>query len=176
MDLAPTGAGSKVIGKFFLDPYVRDDKGYAGGDKGWYVPLRPHSQTAGCTALGAMVLSLPIPNYGKPSLLSFHETEELLRNFGNLLQHSCSSGCKWADFSGNIGIEWDVLDMPGKFMSYWLYNPEVLRSLSGHWSTNEPLPNNVIDALCTSAGMQHLAGYNLCNELYRYHTIIMCHM
>lgn len=26
-----------VLGRFYMDPYIRDDKGYAGADKGWYV-------------------------------------------------------------------------------------------------------------------------------------------
>ena len=167
IDVGPGGC-NKVLGKFFLDPYIRDDKGYGGGDKGWYVPIRPHSSIAGCEALGAMVLSLPIPNYGKPSLLNISETEEILRNFGNLLLHVCSAtNCKWADLSGRMGLEWDVLHMHGIFMTHWLYVPEVLRSLSGHWSTNEPLPSNAIETLCTLAGKQHMAGYSLCNELYQ---------
>lgn len=166
IDVGP-GAENKVLGQFFLDPYVRDDKGYGGGDKGWYIPIRPHSSIAECEALGAMVLSLPIPNYGKPSLLNVAETEEILRNFGNLLVHVCSSKvCKWTDLSGRTGLEWDVLDLGGNFMTHWLYVPEVLQSLSGHWSTNEPLPNNVIETLCSSAGKQHMAGYSLCNDLY----------
>ena len=167
IDVAEGGA-NKVLGQFFLDPYVRDDKGYAGGDKGWYLPIRPHSSIVGSEALGAMVLSLPIPNFGKPSLLSVAEVEEVLRNFGNLLVHVCSSKtCKWADLCGRTGLEWDVIDVAGIFMTHWLYVPDILRSLSGHWSTNEPLPNNVIEKLCTSAGKHHMAGYNLCNELFR---------
>ena len=161
------GGNNTVLGQFFLDPYVRDDKGYAGGDKGWYIPIRPHSSIAGCEALGAMILSLPIPNYGKPSLLNIAETEEILRNFGNLLAHVCSTKIsKWSELSGRTGLEYDVLDLAGMFMIHWLYVPETLRILSGHWSTNEPLPNSAIDALCTTAGKQHMAGYSLCNELF----------
>ena len=161
------GGENKVLGQFFLDPYLRDDKGYGGGEKGWYIPIRPHSSIAGCHALGAMILSLPVPNYGKPSLLNIAETEEILRNFGNLLVHMCSSkDCKWSDLSGRFGLEWDVADLAGLFMSHWLYVPEILRSLSGHWSSNEPLPNNVVETLCSTAGKQHLAGYSLCNDLY----------
>ena len=162
-----SGGNNKILGEFFIDPYVRNDKGYAGGDKGWYIPIRPHSSIAKCKALGAMVLSLPIPNYGKPSLLNIAETEELLRNFGNLLVHMCSSrSVRWSDLSGRTALERDVIDFAGLFMTHWLYVPDILRSLSGHWSTNEPLPNNVIETLCTTAGKQHMAGYSLCNELF----------
>ena len=39
--------------------------------------------------------------------------------------------------------------------------------LSSHWSTNEPLHPEVVDKLCNVAVRQHLAGYSLCEELYR---------
>ena len=39
--------------------------------------------------------------------------------------------------------------------------------LSSHWSTNEPLNPEVVDKLCNVAVRQHLAGYSLCEELYR---------
>ena len=161
------GGNNQILGEFFLDPYVRDNKGYGGGDKGWYIPIRPHSSTSKCRALGAMILSLPIPNYGKPSLLNIFETEELLRNFGNLLVHVCSSRTvKWGDLSGRTALERDVIDFAGSFMTHWLYVPNILRSISGHWSTNEPLPSNVIETLCTTAGKQHMAGYSLSEELF----------
>jgi oligopeptidase A len=63
-------------------------------------------------------MSLPPPNYGKPSLLSFAETEELLRNFGNLLMHILSAG-EWSDLSGKAGVEWDAIDLAGNFMTQW---------------------------------------------------------
>ena len=80
-------SGGKRLGHFFMDPYIRDDKGYAGADKAWYVPIRAHSGFAGesgCLPLGALILSLPVPNYGKPSLLNLAEVEEVFRHFGNI--------------------------------------------------------------------------------------------
>lgn len=63
-------------------------------------------------------MSLPPPNYGKPSLLNFAETEELLRNFGNLLIHVLADA-KWSDLCGKTGLEWDALDLAGNFMTHW---------------------------------------------------------
>lgn len=37
----------KVLGHFYLDPFIRDDKGYAGNSKGWFIPLRQKSTIAG---------------------------------------------------------------------------------------------------------------------------------
>jgi Zn-dependent oligopeptidase len=41
----------------------------------------------------------------------------------------------------------------------------VLSSLSGHWSSNEPLSAQLVDALCSTR--QHMAGYELSGELFK---------
>lgn len=110
---------SRELGQIFLDPYVRDDKGYGGGDKGWYVPIRPFSGRAGCRPLGALIMSLPAPNFGKPSLLNFFEVRELLGKFGSVLAHMCAQNTQWAELSSRRGVEWDVIDLPRLFMSFW---------------------------------------------------------
>jgi len=51
-------------------------------------------------------------------MLNFAETEELLRNFGNLLIHILASN-EWSDLSGKTGVEWDALELSGKFMTHW---------------------------------------------------------
>jgi len=160
-----TSSGQE-LGRFYIDPYIRDDKGYAGGDKGWYVPVRARSGPAGCSPLGVFVLSLPVPSYGKPSLLNMAEVEELLRNFGNMMGHLCATNSQWSDLTGKAGLEWDVLDLPGFFMQHWLYVPEVMRTLSGHWSSDKPLDPELVGKLCT-VPRQLLAGYDLCHSLYK---------
>ncbi len=159
------GDGKKTLGQFYLDAFIRDDKGYAGGDKGWYIPIRPRSAMGRSEPLGAMIFAFSPPGYGKPSLLSFGETQELLRNFGSLLQHIlCESD--YADTCGKTGLEWDAIDFVGFFMTHWLYQPDVLKLVSGHWSSGEPLKDEVIQTLCTTA-RHHLAGYHLCLDLYK---------
>ena len=49
--------------------------------------------------------------------------------------------------------------------TFRLYIPEVVSSLSGHWSTNQPLDRELVEKLCT-VPRQLLAGYDLCNELF----------
>ena len=69
----------KEVGHLYVDPYYREDKSYQGGDKGYYIPLRSASDVGEGKPLGALVLSLPPPGYGKPSLLSLTEIEELVK-------------------------------------------------------------------------------------------------
>ena len=39
------------------------------------------------------------------------------------------------------------------------------RAISGHWSRNEPIEDDVVKHLCTTI-KHHMAGYDLCQELF----------
>ncbi|TRY68570.1 hypothetical protein TCAL_06919 [Tigriopus californicus] len=157
-------ADQKVLGHFYFDPYLRDDKGYPGADKGWFIPVRPHSIKANCQPLGALLMSLPVPGYGKPSLLNYDEVGELMRLFGNVLLHLLPKS-EWSDLSGKFGLEWDALELASNFMGHWSEQPEIVSKLSGHWSSNEPISSDLAVKLCKSK--QHMAGLELCQELYK---------
>jgi len=154
----------QILGHFYLDAYLREEKGYAGGDHGWYIPLRSRSKIGPSLPLGAIVFSLPPPNVGKPSLLSFFEVKEVLNKFGMALQHILCEN-EYSDLGGRTALEWDVVDFVGEFMSQLIHNPQVIRSLSGHWSRNEPIQDEVVQHLCTTI-KHHMAGYDLCEELF----------
>ena len=154
-----------VLGHFYLDLFIRDEKGYIGSDKGWYVPLRNRSKIGPCQPLGALVMSLAPPNYGKPSLMNFFEAKEFLRVMGNVLQHILSRN-EYSDNCGKLGMEWDALDFVGYFMAEWIYHPDVINLISGHWSTNDPLSEEVVHHLSSTIKHQ-MQGYKLCDDLFK---------
>lgn len=49
-------------------------------------------------------------------------------------------------------------------MIHLLYDPLTLKSISGHYSTEDTIPDTKIQAIQNSR--THLAGYGLCEELY----------
>merc|ERR1711974_80786 len=94
----------------------REDKSYQGGDKGYYIPLRSSSEVGEGKPLGALVLSLPPPGYGKPSLLSLPEIEELVKKVGKTVVHMLGRR-KWAETSGVTGLEFDVVNLMSDLLS-----------------------------------------------------------
>eukprot|EP00092_Neocalanus_flemingeri_P019582 GFUD01021214.1.p1 GENE.GFUD01021214.1~~GFUD01021214.1.p1 ORF type:complete len:771 (+),score=230.50 GFUD01021214.1:151-2463(+) len=156
--------GGKEVGHCYLDPYIRDDKAYQGGDKGWYIPIRPHSGVGASQAVGAVVMALGPPGYGKPSLLSVQEVEEVVRQFGKVVQHMLAAR-KWSETSGKTGLEWDCLNVVPDFLMQWLMVPQVMQGMSQHWSSGERLSGGQVTSLISARN--HLAGYDLCNELYK---------
>lgn len=151
------------LGHFYMDPYIRDDKAYQGGDRGYFIPLASHSQKGESQALGAVVMALNSPGFGKPSLLSMAEVEEVVRQFGKLLHHFMARG-KWSEVSGRT-VEWDCLHLVPELMVLWLNVPHVLQSMSQHWSSGEKLSAGQVSSLLSAR--THLAGYDLCQELYK---------
>ena len=151
------------LGHFYLDPFIRDDKAYQGGDRGYFIPLASHSSKADSAALGAVVLALNPPGYGKPSLLSLGEVEELVRQFGKLLPHFLGRA-KWSEVSGRT-VEWDCLHLVPELLVLWLTVPQVLQSLSQHWSSGEQLSPAQVSSLLSAR--THMAGFDLCQELYK---------
>ena len=71
---------------------------HQGGDKGWFIPLRQHSVSGDSDAVGAIVMALANPGYGKPSLLNFQEVDLVARQAGKVLQHFLGR-TKWAEIS-----------------------------------------------------------------------------
>ena len=129
------------------------------------MPLKPRSKVGPSVPLGAMVFTLPSPNYGKPSLLNFYEVEGLIKEFGKLLQFILSEN-EYSDTAGIQGMEKDTIDFVSFFIVEWLYHPDVLKLLSEHWMTKKPLDDDIIDHLCTSI-KHHMNGYRLCYQLYK---------
>jgi oligopeptidase A len=156
--------GDRVLGHCYFDPYLRDDKAYQGGDKGWFVPIRSNSLVGEGKPLGALVMALSPPGYGKPSLLSPSEVVELTRLLGKATQHILAAN-KWTETSGRLGMEWDALNLVPDFLAHWLSVPRILTGLSSHWSSGERLSSDQVSAIISSGN--HLAGYDLCNELYK---------
>ena len=60
-----------------------------------------------CLSIGTLVFALPQQNYGKPPLLNFNETKEVLRNFGKMLQHMLTEN-EYSESCGQASIEKDA--------------------------------------------------------------------
>ena len=45
------------------------------------------------------------------------------------------------------GIEWDAVELPSQFMENWCYDTRTLYSFATHYSTGEPLPQELFKRL-----------------------------
>ncbi len=89
------------------------------------------------------------PMGDKPSLMSFGEVETLFHEMGHGLQHMLTK-VDLADAAGIRGVEWDAVELPSQFMENWCYHKPTLLGMTGHYQTNEPLPDELFDKIYAS--------------------------
>lgn len=163
-DIFDQNDGTKPIAGFYLDLYSREnEKIRMQPTSGWMVGIRNRCKISDISPLAALIFNFQVPLYGKPSLLSFGDVETLFRNFGKSLQHLLTQ-VNYNDLAGLSNIEWDAVDVSGLVMSHMILHGNTLKTLSGHYTTDQPLPDNLIEAI--KAEKKHMAGYELSRELY----------
>ncbi len=133
------------IASFYLDAYSRpgDKRGGA-----WMDSCLNRRIVDGDLRLPVVYLNANgTPPVGdRPSLMSFGEVTTLFHEFGHGLQGMLTT-VDYADVSGINGVEWDAVETASQFMENWCYHEPILRSISGHWETGEPLPDDLVQKL-----------------------------
>lgn len=131
-----------LVGYFYLDLFPRDNK---------------FNHAACFTAVSARALEFggqefesPVsgvlanfnkPASDRPSLLSHDEVTTLFHEFG----HVMSSLLVSTRYVSLAGVAWDFVEVPSLLFEYWAWDKELLKRISKHYETGEPLPNEMID-------------------------------
>lgn len=141
----------QVIAHFYLDLFARAGK--RGG--AWMAECRVRRQTGDGLQLPCafLVCNFNAPVEDKPSLLTHSEVTTLFHEFGHGLHHMLTA-VDVAAVSGINGVAWDAVELPSQFLENWAWQPEVLKSLSRHYQTDEQLPDALIDKLLAAKNFQ----------------------
>ncbi|XP_046968629.1 probable cytosolic oligopeptidase A [Vanessa cardui] len=155
---------NRPIAGFYLDPYAREDeKIRVYDDAGWHVSIRNKSSISSTQPLSALIFNFQAPVNGQPSLLSFKEVNVLFKRFGHSLRHLLTKA-NYSEVAGLSNVEWDAAEVCGQVMTHWLFDPNTIQGISGHYRTDEPLPDDIIKNIQNIR--RHMSGYDLCKELY----------
>ena len=71
---------------------------------------------------------------------------------------------KSAEVAGLSNVEWDAIGTSKHLLGCFVYEPEVLKSISSHSETGEPLDDEMIKNL--RLARTHMSGLNTCKEVY----------
>jgi oligopeptidase A len=136
------------IAAFYLDPYSRPENKRGGA---WMGDCLGRKLIDGKVRLPVahLVCNSTPPVGQKPSLMTFREVETLFHEFGHGLQHMLTT-IDEADAAGISGVEWDAVELPSQFMENWCYHRPTVASISGHYETGEPLPDDLFEKLKAS--------------------------
>jgi oligopeptidase A len=143
----------KLIGQFYLDPPARAGK--RGG--AWMDDVRGRWQRPDTGVLQTPVAHL-VCNFaegvnGQPALLTHDDVITLFHEFGHGLHHMLTQVSE-RDVSGISGVEWDAVELPSQFMENFCWEWSVLRHMTAHVETGEPLPRALFDKMLAAKNFQ----------------------
>jgi oligopeptidase A len=108
--------------------------------------------------------SAPVAQNGKPrpALFTHDEVQTLFHEFGHGLNLLLTQ-VDVAGVSGLEGVEWDAVELPSQFMENFCWEWDVLRHMSAHVDTGEPLPRALFDRMLAARNFQ--SGLQLVRQL-----------
>ena len=151
--------GGALIGQFYLDAPARPGKrGGAWMDDARARWMRPDTEQLQ-TPVAYLVCNFASGVDGKPPLLTHDDVITLFHEFGHGLHHMLTQVSE-RDVSGISGVEWDAVELPSQFMENFCWEWSVLRHMTAHVDSGEPLPRPLYDKMLAArnfqAGMQTL--------------------
>jgi len=154
--------GGQLLGQFYLDPGARTGK--RGG--AWMDDVRARWLRPDTGALQTPVAQL-VCNFaegvnGKPPLLTHDDVITLFHEFGHGLHHLLTQ-VNEHDVSGLSGVEWDAVELPSQFMENFCWEWDVLRRMTAHADTGQPLPRALFDKMLAAKNYQ--AGLHMLRQV-----------
>jgi len=136
-----------VVGMLLADFYARPNK--RGG--AWMDSCVNRSRLGSMhrDPIAHLVCNFAPPSSDKPSYITHNDVITLFHEFGHSLHHLLTE-IDYPSISGINGVAWDAVELPSQFFENFAWLPEVLRSISAHRQTGEPIPDGKIDTLIAS--------------------------
>ncbi len=143
--------GGALIGQFYLDLYAREHK--RGG--AWMDDALTRRRKDGTiqTPVAYLTCNFSAPVGGKPALFTHDEVNTLFHEFGHGLHHLLTQ-IEDMGVSGINGVEWDAVELPSQFMENFCWEWDVLKHLTEHVDTKEPLPRALFDKMVAAKNFQ----------------------
>lgn len=146
----------KLVGQFFLDLYARETK--RGG--AWMADAIGRRRLASAdfsaaiqTPVAYLCCNFPAPVGSKPATFTHDDVLTLFHETGHGLHHLLTEVEELA-VSGIDGVEWDAVELPSQFMENFCWEWDVLKDMTAHVDTGEPLPRVLYDKMIAAKNFQ----------------------
>lgn len=141
----------QLVGQFYIDLHARSNK--RGG--AWMDDARGRKRVDGHTQTPVAYLNCNFqpPVGDRPATLTHDDVITLFHEFGHGLHHLLTRVDDLA-VSGINGVEWDAVELPSQFMENFCWEWEVVREMTAHIETGEPLPRELFDRMLAARNFQ----------------------
>ncbi|KAF8895404.1 hypothetical protein BD779DRAFT_1668682 [Infundibulicybe gibba] len=138
---------SGFIGYCYLDLYPRAAKFPHAGV--WSLKSGHHIPGGGYSyPVTAMVANVAKSTPGKPALMRHESVVTFFHEMGHAF-HGLLSRTRFSRFHGT-NVAWDFVEAPSKMLENWCWEPKVLKKMSSHYKTKEPLPPELVSKIAKS--------------------------
>jgi thimet oligopeptidase len=147
----------RLVGHFYLDLFPRPNKyGHAAA---WGLIKGRMVDGKWQTPVSAMVCNFTKPTATDPSLLGHDEVETYFHEFGHVM-HNILGQAKIGYFAGT-SVYRDFVEAPSQMLENWVWDPEVLQSLSGHYKDRtRKLPRELLDRMVAAKNLDNGLKYS----------------
>ncbi len=150
----------QLLGQFYLDLYARESKrGGAWMDDAITRRLKHGKVQTPVAYLTCNFARGVTDATGKkrPALFTHDDVITLFHEFGHGLHHMLTR-VDDLGVAGINGVEWDAVELPSQFMENFCWEWDVLKHMTAHVDSGQPLPRSLFDKMLAAknfqAGMQ----------------------
>ncbi|MFT3849404.1 MAG: M3 family metallopeptidase [Propionivibrio sp.] len=141
-----------LVGQFYVDLYARDTKrGGAWMDEA--ITRRRLADESVQKPVAYLNCNFSRPVGGKPATFSHDDVITLFHETGHGLHHLLTQVDELG-VSGIHGVEWDAVELPSQFMENYCWEWDVVRQMTAHVDTGEPLPRELFDKMLAAKNFQ----------------------
>jgi oligopeptidase A len=144
-------AAGQRVGQFYMDLYARDTK----RSGAWMddAITRRRKEATLQTPVAYLTCNFSAPVGNRPALFTHDEVLTLFHEFGHGLHHLLTR-VEDLGVSGINGVEWDAVELPSQFMENFCWEWDVLRHMTRHIDTGEPLSRELYDKMLAAKNFQ----------------------
>ncbi len=150
-------ATTELVGQFYLDQPARAGKrGGAWMDDvraRWLRPDNGQLQTPVAHLVCNFAEGAVVDGVQQPALLTHDDVITLFHEFGHGLHHMLTQ-VNERDVSGISGVEWDAVELPSQFMENFCWEWSVLKHMTAHVQSGQPLPRDLFDRMLAARHFQ----------------------
>lgn len=132
-----------LLAYLILDLFPRPNK-FSHAAHTTIVPAVKRNTTL-CPSVSIVMANFPKPTPENPALLTYNDVNTFFHEFGHAM-HAVLGRSSLAAMSGTH-TKTDFVEMPSQMLEGWMKDHEILKKISMHYKTSEPLPDKIIAKL-----------------------------